>query len=282
MSIKKILVPLGSNEPSQAVLDTGLAAAQRFGAHLEVLYVRASPRDAVPYGTLLSSSMRESIIKAAERSSVEQANKAHALFEKFCAQHNIPIVQGPPSPDGVSAAWREEVGHESEALVHHALFSDLIVVARPTKASPSPKILETALLETGQPVLIVPPESQTCAASNIAIGWNASSEAVRAIAAAMPCLATADAVTVLTSEKRKQSAKELVQHLAWHGITASVREFDVGSRSVGETLLHEVRELKADLLVIGGYSHTRARQLLFGGVTRHVVATAQIPILMAH
>lgn len=282
MSIKKILVPLDRGEPSRAVMDTAFAAAQRFGAHLEVLYIGASPQDAIPYGTLLSSGMKKSIIEAAERSSAERANKARVWFDSFCEQHSIPIVQGPPSPDGVSAAWREEVGREGEALVRRALFVDLIVLARPTEASPSPKTLETALLETGQPVLIVPPKSRTCVASNITIGWNASSEAVRAIGAAMPCLHNADAVTVLTSQKRAHSAKELVEHLAWHGIAASLREFNVGSRSVGETLLAECQTLNADLLVIGAYSRARARQLLFGGVTRYVLAVAEIPVLMAH
>ena len=82
----------------------------------------------------------------------------------------------------------------------------------------------------------------------------------------MPCLGKADSVTVLASQKRAASAQELAEYLGWHGIKPAVKIFEAG----------------ADLLVIGGYTHTRARQLLFGGVTRHIFEAADIPVMMAH
>lgn len=281
MAIKKILVPLGSNARNQPVLETALAAAQRFGAHLEVLYIRPDPRLAVPYATLgMSGSMKKTVMESARQSANEQAAKTRAAFEKFCGKHGIPIVKRPPAEAPVSASWREGVGNQSAVVAQRGLYADLIVVPRPAAASA--EMLEAALLQTGQPVLIVPPQSQECVASKIVIGWNASAEAARAVAAAMPCLTVADAVTILISPKRAASAKDLAGHLVWHGVKASVRQFRVGTRSVGETLLAEARALKADLLVIGGYSHVRARELLFGGVTRHILAATEIPVLMAH
>jgi nucleotide-binding universal stress UspA family protein len=208
--------------------------------------------------------------------------KARAAFKKFFGKHGIPIVKRPPAGAPVSASWREGVGNPSDVVAQRGLYADLIVVPRPAAASAAAEMLEAALLQTGQPLLIVPPQSQECVASKIAIGWNASAEAARAVAAAMPCLTVADAVTILVSPKRAASAKDLADHLVWHGVKASVRQFRVGTRSVGETLLAEARALKADLLVIGGYSHVRARELLFGGVTRHILAAAEIPVLMAH
>ena len=281
MAIKKIMVPLGSNARNQAVLETALAAAQRFGAHLEVLYIRPDPRLAIPYATLgMSGSMKKTVMESARQSANEQAAKTRAAFEKFCGKHGIPIVTRPPAEAPVSASWREGVGNQSAVVAQRGLYADLIVVPRPAAASA--EMLEAALLQTGQPVLIVPPQSQECVASKIVIGWNASAEAARAVAAAMPCLTVADAVTILISPKRAASAKDLAGHLVWHGVKASVRQFRVGTRSVGETLLAEARALKADLLVIGGYSHVRARELLFGGVTRHILAATEIPVLMAH
>ncbi|MEE9560922.1 MAG: universal stress protein [Acidiferrobacterales bacterium] len=281
MAIKKILVPLGSNARNQPVLETALAAAQRFGAHLEVLYIRPDPRLAVPYATLgMSGSMKKTVMESARQSANEQAAKTRAAFEKFCGKHGIPIVKRPPAEAPVSASWCEGVGNQSAVVAQRGLYADLIVVPRPAAASA--EMLEAALLQTGQPVLIVPPQSQECVASKIVIGWNASAEAARAVAAAMPCLTVADAVTILISPKRAASAKDLAGHLVWHGVKASVRQFRVGPRSVGETLLAEARALKADLLVIGGYSHVRARELLFGGVTRHILAATEIPVLMAH
>ena len=281
MAIKKIMVPLGSNARNQAVLETALVAAQRFRAHLEVLYIRPDPRLAIPYATLgMSGSMKKTVMESARQSANEQAAKTRAAFEKFCGKHGIPIVKRPPAEAPVSASWREGVGNQSAVVAQRGLYADLIVVPRPAAASA--EMLEAALLQTGQPVLIVPPQSQECVASKIAIGWNASVEAARAVAAAMPCLTVADAVTILISPKRAASAKDLAGHLVWHGVKASVRQFRVGTRSVGETLLAEARALKADLLVIGGYSHVRARELLFGGVTRHILAATEIPVLMAH
>lgn len=281
MAIKKILVPLGSNARNQPVLETALAAAQRFGAHLEVLYILPDPRFAVPYATLgMSGGMKKTVMESARQSANEQAAKTRAAFEKFCGKHGIPIVKRRPAEARVSASWREGVGNQSAVVAQRGLYADLIVVPRPAAASA--EILEAALLQTGQPVLIVPPQSQECVASKIAIGWNASAEAARVVAAAMPCLTVADAVTILISPKRAASAKDLADHLAWHGVKASVRQFRVGTRSVGETLLAEARALKADLLVIGGYSHVRARELLFGGVTRHILAATEIPVMMAH
>lgn len=283
MAIKKILVPLGSNARNQPVLETALAAAQRFGAHLEVLYIRPDPRLAVPYATLgMSGSMKKTVMESARQSANEQAAKTRAAFEKFCGKHGIPIVTRRPAEAPVSASWREGVGNQSAVVAQRGLYADLIVVPRPAAASAAAEILEAALLQTGQPVLIVPPQSQECVASKIVIGWNASAEAARAVAAAMPCLTMADVVTILISPKRAASAKDLAGHLAWHGVKASVRQFRVGPRSVGETLLAEARALKADLLVIGGYSHVRARELLFGGVTRHILAATEIPVMMAH
>jgi nucleotide-binding universal stress UspA family protein len=283
MTIKKILVPLDGDHLNQAVLETALAGARRFQAHLEVLYVRPNPREMLPYATLgMSASMRRSVVDAAERSGAESAQQVRAAFEQFCRDNEVEIADKPPAPDMATAAWREETGHAGEALIRHGRLSDLIFVPRPAQGAATAETFETALLETGQPLVIVPPKAHTCIASRITIGWNGSAEVARAIAEAMVCLTSADAVIVLAARKRAASAGELLDYLGWHGVKAELKIFDVGSRSVGETLLEESHALGADLLVVGGYTHTRARQLLFGGVTSHVLTHADIPVLMAH
>lgn len=283
MTIKKILVPLDSNQLNQPVLDTALAGARRFQAHLEVLYVRPNPREMLPYATLgMSDAMKQTVIDAAQRSGAEIARQARAAFEKFCRDNNVTMIDKPPVTDKVCASWHEETGHPGEALIRRGRLSDLIFVERPGKERAAAETLETALLETGRPVVVVPPKSHRCIASRITLGWNASAEAARAISRALPCLTSAEAVTVLASRKRAGSADELVEYLAWHNVRAEVKIFDLGSRSAGEALLDESRKLEADLLVIGGYSHTRARELLFGGVTSHVLEAADIPVFMTH
>lgn len=283
MTFKKILVPLDGDQLDQAVLDTALAGARRFQAHIEVLYVRPDPREMLPYATLgLSDSMKQAVIDAAQRSGAEIAGRVHAAFDRFCHHNNLALSDKPAASDKASASWHEESGHPGEALIRRGRLSDLIFVARPGRERAAAETLETALLETGRPLVVVPPKSHKCIASRITLGWNASAEAARAVSQVLPCLSSAEAVTVLAARKRAASADELVEYLAWHNVKAQVKIFDKGSRSTGETLLDESRKLKADLLVIGGYSRSRARELLFGGVTSHILDATDIPVFMTH
>lgn len=283
MGFKTILVPLDGGDLSEAMLETALTAAQRFKAHIEVLYVRTNPEDMVRQATArLSDNMRQAVLEAAARSADERPNALRKTFESFFHKHKVAITEKPSAAATASAQWREETGNSAAVLVRRGRLSDLILLAHPGDSVPAAEMLETALLETGRPVVIVPATAQKCIASRITIGWNASAEAARAVAQAMPCLTTADRVTVLASQKRSASAQELADYLKWHGVKPAVNIFETGSRSVGETLLEESRGLDADLLVIGGYTHTRARQLLFGGVTRHLFEAADIPVMMAH
>ena len=283
MGFKTILVPLDGGDLNEAMLETAFAAAQRFKAHIEVLYVRANPEDMVRQATArLSDSLRQAVLEAATRSADERPNTLRKTFDDFIHKHKIAISDKPTASGKVTAEWREETGNSEDVLVRRGRLSDLIMLPHSGDSLPAAQTFETALLETGRPVVLVPAAAQKCIASRITIGWNASAEAARAVAEAMPCLGSADSVTILASEKRSTSAQELTDYLKWHGIKPAVRIFEAGSRSVGETLLEESRGLDADLLVIGGYTHTRARQLLFGGVTRHLFETADIPVMMAH
>ena len=116
------------------------------------------------------------------------------------------------------------------------------------------------------------------------IGWNRSAQAARAVHAALPMLERAGDVVILSVEtgaKRGPSAEQMARYLAWHEVKAEVREFAPDNRSVGEVLLAEAEAAECDLLVTGAYSHSRLRDLLLGGVTRHVLAEADIPVLLA-
>jgi nucleotide-binding universal stress UspA family protein len=162
---------------------------------------------------------------------------------------------------------------------------DLVVLGRSDRVvdEPHTDAIEAAVLDSGRPVLLSPAEPQKFGA-RVAIGWNASLEAVHALAGAMPLLAKAKEVHLVTvgSEDDGQGAAA-VEHLAWHGIAASARLVTpVAGMGPGAQLLATARELNAHLLVMGAFGHAPWRELLFGGATREVIGTSLMPLLLAH
>jgi nucleotide-binding universal stress UspA family protein len=176
----------------------------------------------------------------------------------------------------------------AERIVRDGRLADLIVVG-PTKATENPRpnvIRRAALVTAGRPLLLAPAEPPESVGKHIAIAWNGSTGAAQAVAAALPLLARADTVHVLTvkTEKTRSSEGErLVDYLQWHGVTADATVL-LERETVGDLLLAKAEELGADLLVMGGYVQNRLQELqelLLGGVTSYVFAHAKLPILVA-
>ena len=169
--------------------------------------------------------------------------------------------------------------------------SDAIVVARPRRPggdelqrAPAGRTVEEIMRGTGRPLLIVPPEAESVVppgpVRRIAIGWNASQESARAITQSIPWLEQMEAVTLIVAERRREAADAVVDYLAWHGVEVAVRVLGRGQRSAAVALLDVCAELRADILVVGGFSRSRARRLLFGGVTGHLLTQASLMTLM--
>ena len=235
--------------------------------------------EGVPASTL------KAIIETARKNIQVEAADCKRRFTDFCKANAIPLADKPGRKAAASASWRQEKGRESVVVGERGRLADLIVMERTDETWPGPVVLEAALLETGRPVLIVPKTKPKTIGTSVAIGWNGSAEAASAVAASGPFIGTAKSVVVLSTADGTPpglGSKDLVAHLAWHGIDASAKTFKGGMLSVGKSLLAEVAKAKADLLVMGGYGHSRGREMIFGGVTRHVLAEASIPVLMLH
>ncbi|MGF1609985.1 MAG: universal stress protein [Kiloniellales bacterium] len=293
--MKMILVPLGggaSGDKGESRLDAAFAIARRFNSHVEVLHVRPDPSDVLRAMSLkLPGSLRQSVSEVAQSEAAAASERARALFQSCCERHRVTVQDKPPMAEGVSAAWLEMQGRESIAIAQRGRLTDLIVVDRSLQESPAPPVLEAALMETGKPVLVLPPPDRRPAPEaigrNVVIGWNGSIVAAKAVAAARHFLITASKVTALSlkEDKTKPSrvgVDDLIDHLAWHGVTADSRVFEAKRGDIGDSLLAAARELEADLLVLGGYGTSMTREIIRGGVTRHMLAHAEIPLLMAH
>ncbi len=287
MTIRTILVPVDGSETAKPVMECGLAIGRDFDAHVDILHVRPDPNETIPLlGEGMSVSMIEDMIELADKEGVERTTRGRRMFDDLVKKFSLP-VKDVPEAAGASAQWSGEVGRDDEVTARRGRLSDLIVVCRPTPSDVSSTMtLNAALFDSGRPVLVVPPDGATVFGVNIAISWNGSAESARAVGSAMPFIGRAEKVTVLTAASDRTSvarASELAAYLEWRGISPATRTFTSENRqSIGAGLLAECAEAGVDLLVMGAYTHSRMRQLILGGVTRHVLEEAAIPLFMAH
>jgi nucleotide-binding universal stress UspA family protein len=135
---------------------------------------------------------------------------------------------------------------------------------------------------------LAPSEAPENLAPTVAIAWKETAEAARAVGAAMPLLRKADRVFVLAGDEGDalaegmESAVRLVGHLRRHGISAQPKAVLAAGRTLPEAILETAGELRSNLLVSGAYGHSRARELVFGGFTRHIIKEARLPVFLFH
>jgi len=289
MGIKTILVPIDGSKGSFMALDRAIVVADRFGAHIKALHIMLSAADVATTGFYtLPAKLRKEVESTADKAAMERATELKTEFEAHCSKYSIPISTGPGKQTGVTAAWHQEFGQIDEALIRHGRVSDVIAVLRPTirddtmRRAPMGQAIEAVMLRTGRPVLIAPPKDVAKKCERAAVAWNDSVECTRALAMTMPWIVEMNEITVLVTKKRKSSAKELVEYLAWHGVKAKIEVLDGKGKSVGEAMLNVCSENNLDTLIVGGFSHSRARQLLFGGVTNHLLKHSNIVTIMVH
>jgi nucleotide-binding universal stress UspA family protein len=147
-------------------------------------------------------------------------------------------------------------------------------------------VLEACLLGSGRPLLIAPAEAPASRSGVIAIAWKDRAEAAKAVAAALPFIEMADRVIIFSvdegTETGGQSVERLRHALSWHNARTDVHRLKPDGRAPADVLLEAAAAAHADVLVMGGYSHSRMREVIFGGFTRSVLHGAGLPVLMAH
>ena len=287
--IKTILVPATGGPSDAATFAAALAIARPFAAHLDMLYVR---QDSVTLAVGMTTDagggvLAAGLVEQLEKDARERERKAHQIFTRFCADAGIAVigVPAPASAKAPSAEWHVETGEEPRWMAAYGVAADLIVTPRGAGEEASSRAtLEAVLLESGRPILIPAATGMPAKFERIAIAWKPSPQAARAVAAALPFLVQAREIIVATVEEAgegRDEAGRLVRNLAWHGIGATTLRLQPGAEGAAATLLAGI-EGRADLLVMGGYGHSRLREWVFGGFTQSVLADAPLPVLMAH
>jgi nucleotide-binding universal stress UspA family protein len=284
-----VLVPVTGADTDEPVFVTALAVARLLPAHLEFLHVRADVQETL---TAMASADTGGgigfgqILETLEQEVASRQKKAELAFRDFCEREHL-LVSAELSAPLPSAEWRIETGDEPTWLAAHGRAADLLVVGRAHDGEAvAMDVLEAALMTTGRPAMIAPAQARTARSGVVAIAWKDKPEAARAVAAAQPFLQMADRVVILsvTEDARadERSCERLRHALSWQNPRISVQCLQHGDRSAVDTLLAAAAAANADLLVMGGYGHSRVREVMFGGFTRRVLSHADLPVLMAH
>lgn len=286
MAIRKVLLPLTGTAAGEAALSTALVVARLWNAHVTALHVRVDSRDVAPLaGEGLSGAMIEEMMSATEKESAERAQAVRAMFEHFVAEQGVTVQEPRAGADEATASFVSVTGREEDVVAQQARLADLTVVPHPEAGEDvsSSDALHAVLFDSGRPVLISPQIPPASIGRRVAIAWNGTAESAQAVLAALPWMKRAEAVRVLSAEeyqRRGPGADELIDYLALHGIRAEGQTFRPIEREVGAGLLKAVHDFDCDLLSMGAYSHSRLRQLILGGVTRHILEHSDLPVMM--
>jgi nucleotide-binding universal stress UspA family protein len=282
--MRVILVPLGGNDDYGAALAAAYTLARRFRAHIDALFVRPDLIDAIADLEGGSPEVLTTVTRATTARWDEYARRAKQAFDAARAAADAALADQPTGTDTLTSRWREVVGPEDVVIPEHGRLADLLVFAGAGGGDSQRRAFEAALMRSARPVLLVPEAGADPIGETIALAWNGSAEAARAVAGALPLLQNAEQVHILTAagpHTEVELGQPLADYLGWHGVVCE-RHALYPDASIGAALLARSRELGADLLVMGGYGHSRMRELIFGGVTLHVLGHYDLPVLIAH
>jgi nucleotide-binding universal stress UspA family protein len=197
--------------------------------------------------------------------------------------------------EGLKGDWLFETGSLLQAVTRRARAADLVVVGQADPDNPLPPaartLVEDLLMTAGRPLLLVPYAGQfESVGTSVLIGWTQTRECARAVHDALPLFVPSAKVTVLTVESPGSASDDevvptadIAEHLARHGLSVTAARTVVADRlPAADALLDYASDIGADLLVVGGYGHSRTREMILGGVTRDLLRHMTIPVLMSH
>jgi nucleotide-binding universal stress UspA family protein len=277
---KDLLLPITSTDGDEDALTAGIALAGALQARLTVLELVTVPKPSggswglVPDVALAEAYRR---LRAQSEVNVERLRRRLEAIEIASEVRLVETVFS--APERIAA--------------HHAHFADLCIVCGPEAGAQgeAPRAyFASMLLESGRPVLMVPPDCKGgLPPRTVVVAWRATREAARAVHDAIPLLARAQRVDVLAVEaaggdpgRGEVPVAEMAAHLARNGVNVNVVRHDPGSRPVGAIVLEHARESAAQMIVAGGYGHSRLREWAMGGVTRELLKSAPIPVFFSH
>jgi nucleotide-binding universal stress UspA family protein len=281
--IKTILLPFNNLQPTAAIVGAAHRVAARFESYIEGAYYRQLMPIIAGEGITLPGDY----LAEFEEEGRLQAERAATTFKELLEERGIPFGILEESSNAMRAGWSEMVGTGLEGIGDYARLFDLSVVARSeSEATTGWKItVESLLFESGRPVLVVGDRLPDSVGNRIVIAWNGSTEAARSVLAGMPFLEASDEVVVVEVETGMVSGPagaQVARHLTQRGLVVRSETITRRDQSIGRAVLEFAETWNADLLIKGAFTHSRLRQLIFGGATREILENAPIPTLFCH
>lgn len=279
MDYKTIMTIISDNTLFRPALDTARCLSERFDAHLDALCLGIDPS-------------QQGFYYAGASAMVVQDNLAQVREDVEALEQDIrQILASNVMPWSTTALATQSVTL-NHVVSHRSRFADLIILPRPYgegRGHSAEAIIESAMFDGGAPVLVLPDDvSMTQAPTSVVIAWNESPESLRAIRAAMPFLKAAESISIAVIDppqhgpERSDPGGALSQMLARHGVRAEVSVLAKTMPRIADILNRHASDKAADLIVMGAYGHSRFRESILGGATRHMLEIAEVPVLMAH
>jgi nucleotide-binding universal stress UspA family protein len=274
MALKDILVHVDNSQQSQRRVDAAINLAAAHHAHLIGLYVMSYPYIAGHIRAQISPEFIDQHLEAVRQA----AAKAETDFTARLTRA------------GIKVEWRSLEGDPVAVLALHSRYADIAVVGQPdskeSETTSDAVMADKLILSVGRPVLVIPNSgAYPVIGERILVAWDASRHAARALHDAIPFLLSAKHVSVVTVNPKgveKEPGADICLHLARHGIKAEAAHLTASDFDAGGALLARAADQKIDLFVMGAYGHARWREIVLGGVTRHMLEHMTMPVLLSH
>jgi nucleotide-binding universal stress UspA family protein len=278
MEFKTILVFVDGSKQAPGVLKVAFGLAKRSKGHVIGMHVR--PRFQPPAFTD-GTYVMDTLYQAHDKNVKAEEAKAAATFKTAAGETR-------------AVEWRVRDGFADDELAHAARYADLVVIGQADPDMPAlgvpTDLAEQVALHTERPVLVVPhigvPKEP---GKTVLLAWNRSREASRAATAALPLLASADKVVVLSVDSKNAKAgdghdhdEDIIRWLSRHGVKATMQHDVAGDTDIASVILSRAADHDADLIVMGVYGHSRMREMVLGGVSRTLLHSMTAPLLIAH
>jgi len=286
--MKVLLSPVSDRPESRSALKVTLGLADRLGASVIGCHLRPSRDKRKEYPArkllLIGGSDQQSLEELAKKTTATASARARETFEKMVEDAGFTLYRRARKNLVRGAQWQEKVGTPDRIMAIVGPMSDLIVVSRTaSKGSVARLFMLSALLHSGRPVLILPPGKSATPGQRIAIAWNQSPEAARVVSACMPLLQRAEQVTIISAGRENRlgpKSGQLAAYLTHYGVQTD-RLVTKGRDETAE-LSAACKETGSDLVLMGAYSRARLREVVFGGMTEHMLRKSPLPVIMQH